>query len=94
MLVLIYALVRAPDEGWGAASTVAELAAAGVLLVAFGVNEARQPYPLVPPSIFRLRGRRAANTSQMIAMAGFYSVFFFITLTCRTCSASPPCGPA
>src|SRR3984885_15443924 len=34
MLVLIYALVRAPDEGWGAVSTVAELAAAGGLLVA------------------------------------------------------------
>jgi EmrB/QacA subfamily drug resistance transporter len=80
MLLLIFALVRAPDDGWGAASTVGELAAAGVLLLAFGVNEARQRYPLVPPSIFRLKGLAAANTSQVIAMAGFYSVFFFITL--------------
>jgi EmrB/QacA subfamily drug resistance transporter len=80
MLLLIFALVRAPDEGWGAASTVGELAAAGVLLLAFCVNEARQRYPLVPPSIFRLKGLAAANTSQVIAMAGFYSVFFFITL--------------
>ena len=80
MLLLIFALVRAPDEGWGAASTVGELAAAGVLLLAFGVNEARQRHPLVPPSIFRLKGLAAANTSQVIAMAGFYSVFFFITL--------------
>jgi EmrB/QacA subfamily drug resistance transporter len=80
MLLLIFALVRAPDDGWGAASTVGELAAAGVLLLAFGVNETRQPHPLVPPSIFRLKGLAAANTSQVIAMAGFYSVFFFITL--------------
>jgi hypothetical protein len=80
LFVNLYGLVRAPDVGWGAASTVAELAAAGVLLGAFGVNEARQRHPLVPPSIFRLKGRPAANTSQVIAMAGFYSVFFFITL--------------
>jgi EmrB/QacA subfamily drug resistance transporter len=80
MLLLIFALVRAPDNGWGAASTVGELTAAGVLLLAFGVNETRQRHPLVPPSIFRLKGLAAANTSQVIAMAGFYSVFFFITL--------------
>jgi EmrB/QacA subfamily drug resistance transporter len=80
MLLLIFALVRAPDNGWGAASTVGELAAAGVLLLAFGVNETRQRYPLVPPSIFRLKGLAAADISQVIAMAGFYSVFFFITL--------------
>ena len=80
MLLLIFALVRAPGDGWGAARTLGELAGAGALLLAFGVNEARQPYPLVPPSIFRLKGLAAADAAQVIAMAGFYSVFFFITL--------------
>jgi EmrB/QacA subfamily drug resistance transporter len=80
MLLLIFALVRAPDDGWGAARTIGELAGAGALLLAFGVNEARQRYPLVPPSIFRLKGLAAADAAQVIAMAGFYSVFFFITL--------------
>jgi MFS family permease len=34
----------------------------------------------VPLSIFRIKGLAAADTAQVIAMAGFYSVFFFITL--------------
>jgi EmrB/QacA subfamily drug resistance transporter len=80
MLLLIFALVRAPVNGWGAAATIGELAGAAALLLAFGVNEARQRHPLVPPSIFRLKGLAAADTSQVIAMAGFYSTFFFITL--------------
>ncbi len=80
MLLLIFALVRAPGDGWGAARTIGELAAAGALLIAFGVNEARQRHPLVPPSIFRLKGLAAADASQVIAMAGFYSAFFFLTL--------------
>jgi len=80
MLLLIFALVRAPVNGWGSAAAIGELAGAGALLLAFGVNEARQRHPLVPPSIFRLKGLAAADTSQVIAMAGFYSAFFFITL--------------
>ena len=80
MLLLIFALVRAPVDGWGSARTIGELAGAAALLLAFGVNEARQRHPLVPPSIFRLKGLPAANATQVIAMAGFYSVFYFGTL--------------
>src|SRR5438876_585156 len=35
MLLLVYALVKAPDVGWGATRTIAELAVAGVTLAAF-----------------------------------------------------------
>ena len=34
MLLLIFALVRAPDDGWGAARTIGELAGAAALLAA------------------------------------------------------------
>jgi EmrB/QacA subfamily drug resistance transporter len=80
MLLLVYALVRAPDVGWGRARTIAELAGAGALLAAFVVNERRQRNPLVPLSIFRIKGLAAANVTQVTALAGFYSMFFFITL--------------
>ena len=36
--------------------------------------------PLFPFSIFRIKGLAAADVTQVIAMAGFYSMFFFITL--------------
>jgi EmrB/QacA subfamily drug resistance transporter len=80
MLLLVYAIVKAPDVGWGAARTIGELAAALALLVAFVVNEQRHRNPLAPLSIFRIKGLAAANATQLIAIAGFYSMFFFITL--------------
>ena len=80
MLLLIFALVRAPDEGWGAARTIGEFAAAAALLTGFVLNERRHRNPLVPLSIFRIKGLAAADATQVIAMAGFYSAFFFLTL--------------
>jgi EmrB/QacA subfamily drug resistance transporter len=80
MSLTIYALVRAPDVGWNTTRTIAELAGAAALLVVFLVNERRQPNPLVPLSIFRIKGLAAADSTQFIAMAGFFSMFFFITL--------------
>jgi MFS family permease len=80
MLLLVYALVKAPSVGWGQTSTIAELAGAAALLAAFAANERRHPNPLVPLSIFRIKGLAAANLTQVMAMAGFYSMFFFVTL--------------
>jgi EmrB/QacA subfamily drug resistance transporter len=79
-LTLVYALVNAPDIGWGNVRTIAELAAAVLLLVAFVANERRHPNPLFPLSILRIPGLAAADATQVIAQAGFYSLFFFITL--------------
>jgi EmrB/QacA subfamily drug resistance transporter len=80
MLLLVYALVRAPDQGWGSARTIGELATAVVVLAAFTVTELRRRDPLFPFSIFRVKGLAAADATQMIAFAAFVSVFFFLTL--------------
>ena len=80
MLLLVYALVRAPQQGWASARTIGELATAGVVLAAFAVTELRRGDPLFPFSILRTRGLAAADVTQMIAFAGFVSVFFFLTL--------------
>ncbi len=84
MLLLIYALVDAPDVGWGRTRTVAELAGAAALLAAFALNETRHPNPLFPFSILRIKGLAAADLTQVIAMAGFYAMFFFVTLYMQT----------
>ena len=80
MLLLVYALVRAPDQGWGSARTIGELATAGVLLAAFTATELRRRDPLFPFSIFRVKGLAASDAVQMIAFAAFVSVFYFLTL--------------
>jgi predicted MFS family arabinose efflux permease len=80
MLLLVYALVRAPEQGWGSARTIGELATAGVALAAFTVIELRRRNPLFPFSIFRVNGLAASDAVQMIAFAAFVSVFYFLTL--------------
>jgi EmrB/QacA subfamily drug resistance transporter len=80
MLLLVYALVRAPQQGWASTRTVGELATAAVVLTAFAAWELRRRDPLFPFSIFRVKGLAAADVTQMIAFAGFVSLFFFLTL--------------
>jgi EmrB/QacA subfamily drug resistance transporter len=80
MLLLIYALVKAPDNGWGSAATIGQLAGAAALLVALIVNELRHPNPVLPLSIFKIKGLAATDAAQVLGLAGFNSAFFFITL--------------
>jgi len=84
MLLLVYALVKAPDVGWGATRTIVELAGAGVILAAFVANELRVANPLVPLSILRVKGVALADSTQMVALAGFAPMFFFLTLYMQT----------
>ena len=98
-LLLVYTMVRAPAVGWGSARTIGELAAACALLAAFVVNEQRSENPLLPLSIFRIKGLAAADITQLIGIGGMFAMFFFLTLvpagrplgTHRSVPASPTC---
>jgi EmrB/QacA subfamily drug resistance transporter len=80
MLLLVFGLIRAPIVGWGSTETILELAGAAALLAAFVVNEIRAETPLFPFSIFRVKGLVAADITQLVAFAGFLTMFFFVTL--------------
>jgi EmrB/QacA subfamily drug resistance transporter len=80
MLLLVYALIKAPDVGWGSAQTIAMLAAAASILALFIVNEERNRNPLMSLSIFRVKGLAAADATWLLGMAGFFAMFFFLTL--------------
>jgi predicted MFS family arabinose efflux permease len=80
MLLLVFTLVKAPDVGWGATRTIGGLGGALALLVAFVINEQRARNPLLPLSIFRIKGLAASDATQLIAIAGFLSMFFFLSL--------------
>jgi MFS family permease len=80
MLLLVFALVKAPEAGWGSRQTIGELATAAVLFGAFVIAELRSRNPLFPFAILRVKGLAAADATQLIAFAGFLSVFFFLTL--------------
>ena len=80
LALLVYAVVDAVNVGWGATSTVLRLAGAGALLAAFVAIELRQPHPLLPFSIFRLRTLRGADIVGLLVGMSLFSMFFFISL--------------
>jgi EmrB/QacA subfamily drug resistance transporter len=80
LALLVYAVVDAVNVGWGSTRTIACLAAAVLLLIAFVVIEQRQTDPLMPFSIFRLRTLRGANIVGLLIGMSLFSMFFFISL--------------
>ncbi|MFE5330288.1 MFS transporter [Embleya sp. NPDC056575] len=80
LILMVHGLVKAPEQGWSDTRTIAELGIATCLLIAFVINEARSRNPLMPLSIFRVKGLAAANITQFVAMSGFLAMFFFVTL--------------
>ncbi|WP_194814702.1 MFS transporter [Nocardia sp. XZ_19_385] len=80
LMLLVYGLVEAPEHGWGAARTITLLGAAAALLIGFVAHERRTANPLVPLSVFRIRGLVAANLTHLTIAAGMLAMFFFVTL--------------
>ena len=80
LVLFVYALSNAPQVGWGSTRTVALLAAAAALLVAFLVIEARVQAPLVPLRIFRLKTLAGANAVSFLLGASFFAYIFIGTL--------------
>ena len=78
--LLVYAVSKAPIDGWGSSQVIATLAAAAVLLVAFVVIEARHKDPLMPFRIFRIHTVAGANVSSLLLGAIIYANFFLLTL--------------
>src|SRR3954452_9155901 len=61
LVVLVYAIVKAQEWGWGATNTLGLLALSAALLIAFVAIERRSAAPLVRLSIFRIRSITVAN---------------------------------
>ncbi len=80
LALLVYAVVDAVNVGWGSTRTIACLAAAVLLLIAFVIIELRENDPLMPFSIFRLRTLRGANIVGLLIGMSLFSMFFFISL--------------
>jgi len=80
LALLVFAFVEASKSGWGSATTIARIAVAVALLVAFVAIELRQRAPLMPMHIFRMRTIRGANIVALLIGMSLFSMFFFISL--------------
>ena len=80
LILLVYALTRATQHGWGTGPTIGLLAASAALVVSFVVIEARSKAPLLPLQIFRLRTLTASNLSNLLLAGALFAQFFLLTL--------------
>ena len=84
LFLLVYGFSNAETEGWESPLTWGMLVASGVLLVAFVLWQRRARHPLLPLSIVLDRNRGAAYTSVLIAGAGMFGIFLFVTYYLQT----------
>ncbi|WP_314508317.1 MFS transporter [uncultured Microbacterium sp.] len=76
---LVFGFSNAETDGWDSPLTWGMLLGALVLLVAFVLWQLRAAHPLLPLSIVMDRNRGAAYLSVMIAGAGMFGIFLFVT---------------
>ena len=80
LMVLVFALTRATQHGWGSASTMALLGASAVLAAAFVAIERRAASPLVPFEVFRGTTLSTGTLITAIVASVGFSQFFLLTL--------------
>jgi EmrB/QacA subfamily drug resistance transporter len=79
LVLLVYAVVEAPDVGWGSVQTIGLLIASAALMVLFALIERRSRAPLVPLGIFRSRTLVGGNV--VLALLGIVAWGMALTLS-------------
>jgi EmrB/QacA subfamily drug resistance transporter len=80
MCLLIFAVIRASDHGWGSPNTLALLGVAVLLLGAFALRERLAAEPLVPTALFRLTNVIFGNLANALVGGLLFGGFFIGTL--------------
>lgn len=80
LLVLVYAVVEAPERGWTAPSTIALLVASVALAATFIAVERRHDHPLVRLGILRSAHVVHANVVGAVMFGGYVAFQFVVTL--------------
>jgi EmrB/QacA subfamily drug resistance transporter len=80
LVLVTYAISKAPSVGWLTARTIGLLAAATVLALGFLVIERRAERPLMPLRILRVKTVTAANVAGFMLGATIFANFYLLTL--------------
>ena len=80
MTTLVYALVKAPNYGWGSAATLFLFAIAIGLLAAFAVIERRSAAPLIPAAFLHRRAVLVPDVLQLLLGVSAITTLFLLTL--------------
>ncbi|WP_205474098.1 MFS transporter [Nocardioides sp. SYSU D00038] len=73
---VVWALISAPEHGWGSARTIAGLVVGAALIALFARTERRVAHPLVQPALLRSGLRVGGLVAIGLVVAGQLSMFF------------------
>ena len=79
LFCLVYGFSNAATHNWHTPSTWGFLVAGVALLVVFALWQTRAANPLLPPRVVLDRNRGGAYASMLIASAGMFATFLFLT---------------
>jgi EmrB/QacA subfamily drug resistance transporter len=80
LFLLVLALLRGNEDGWGSTAIVAELSGGAVLLVAFVAIQATVRHPMLPLKLFRSGDFTGAQAAAFAISASLFAVFLYTTL--------------
>jgi EmrB/QacA subfamily drug resistance transporter len=84
LFTLVYGFSNAETDGWGSPLCWGMLTASGILFIAFVLWQRRATHPLLPLPIVLDRNRGASYSSILIAGAGMFGIFLFVTYYLQT----------
>ena len=76
---LVFGLIQAPDEGWGAPVTLGAFAVAAIVLTAFVVWESHTDEPMLDIHFFRNPAFSVGSGAMMLVFLAMYGVMFLMT---------------
>jgi predicted MFS family arabinose efflux permease len=80
LFLLVLALVRGNEEGWGSPLIVSLFSGAGVLLAAFAVIQQRVSEPMLPLGLFRRRAFTGVQLAAFAVSGSLFALFLYLTL--------------
>ncbi|HZG58737.1 MFS transporter [Paenibacillus sp.] len=80
LVLIVYGIVTAEHNGWGAPSTVWTLAIGAALFVIFLILQAAKKEPLVPLRIFKAPNLAAGNLALMLLSGAWIPLWYFLNL--------------
>lgn len=80
LFLLVFALLRGNEDGWGSAKVVSSLVGAAVLLIGFVVIEHRSKEPMLPLTLFRQARFTGPQVLVFGIAASFFAAFLYSTL--------------
>jgi predicted MFS family arabinose efflux permease len=80
LFLLVLALLRGNDVGWGSTEIVAELSASAVLIALFTLIESRVKDPMLPLGLFRIPSFTGAQIAAFSISASLFAVYIYATI--------------